>query len=378
MFSNLLLQLIVFFLPTQLGLHFWPAFSRAAGIKVDYLSPTLYFTDLLLLAFCFLNFASIFKWLKKYLLLVISILVFVLLNSLLGLSPLNSLLWWSRNLLYLLFFLTLCLRRVSWLQIKTSLLTSTILVVFLEIFQFLHQGSAGGLFYWLGERSFTSSTPGLGRLSWFGLDLIRPQSTFSHPNSLAGYLLLVYFLFQHFKSPLWSKMVVFTGLILALSKGALLAFLLVFTFQLNSLFLILGFLVLALGQILLPQIIGSYRFIADRLFLLAPAKTIISRFPIWGVGLGNFIPALGNLLPGSFLLPAKLQPVHNIFLLGLSELGLVGVTFFAVLGQVVRPKSFKPSIWILISLIVITGSFDHYWWTLPQNKLILLLVAAVL
>ena len=173
-------------------------------------------------------------------------------------------------------------------------------------------------------------------------------------------------------------MVVFTGLILALSKGALLAFLLVFTFQLNSLFLILGFLVLALGQILLPQIIGSYRFIADRLFLLAPAKTIISRFPIWGVGLGNFIPALGNLLPGSFLLPAKLQPVHNIFLLGLSELGLVGVTFFAVLGQVVRPKSFKPSIWILISLIVITGSFDHYWWTLPQNKLILLLVAAVL
>ena len=378
MFSNLLLQLIVFFLPTQLGLHFWPAFSRAAGIKVDYLSPTLYFTDLLLLSFCFLNFASIFKWLKKYLFIVSTILVFVLLNSFFGLSPLNSLLWWSHNLLYLLFFLTLRLRRVSWPQIKTSLLTSTILVVSLEIYQFLHQGSAGGFFYWLGERSFTSSTPGLGRLSWFGLDLIRPQSTFSHPNSLAGYLLLVYFLFQHFKSPLWSKMVVFTGLILALSKGALLAFLLVFTFQLNSLFLILGFLFLALGQILLPQIIGSYRFIADRLFLLAPAKTIISRFPIWGVGLGNFIPALGNLLPGSFLLPAKLQPVHNIFLLGLSELGLVGVTFFAVLGQVVRPKSFKPAIWILISLVVITGSFDHYWWTLPQNKLILLLAAAVL
>ena len=51
MFSKLLIWLIVFFLPSQLGLHFWPSFSRAAGIRLDYLSPTLYFVDLLLLVF---------------------------------------------------------------------------------------------------------------------------------------------------------------------------------------------------------------------------------------------------------------------------------------------------------------------------------------
>ena len=33
-------------IPTQLGLHFWPEWSKVAGIRVDYLSPVLYLTDI--------------------------------------------------------------------------------------------------------------------------------------------------------------------------------------------------------------------------------------------------------------------------------------------------------------------------------------------
>ncbi|MCR4305883.1 MAG: hypothetical protein NUV73_02255, partial [Candidatus Daviesbacteria bacterium] len=42
-----LLFLILLFLPTQLGKHFWPDFSYIYSLKIDYLSPTLYFWDFL-------------------------------------------------------------------------------------------------------------------------------------------------------------------------------------------------------------------------------------------------------------------------------------------------------------------------------------------
>jgi len=377
-FSTIILQLIVLFLPTQLGLHFWPDFARAAGIKVDYLSPTLYFVDLLIILYIFPNLRKIFQWLRRYISSVLVLLVFILVNSFVGITPLNSFLWWTRNLLYLIFFLTLRLRKVTWSQIKTPLLVSTFLIVFLEIYQLLHQGSAGSLFYWLGERTYSFSTPGLGRLSWFGLDLIRPQSTFSHPNSLAGYLLIVYYLLFVNKSVLWSKIMVFSGLVLALSKAALLAFLLVFIFRINSGLLITVFLSLSLAQVFLPNLVASYQTIVDRIFLLAPAKKIIVSAPLFGVGLGNFIPALSNLLPGSFLLPAKLQPVHNLFLLALSETGFLGIYLATRLFRKNLLKIIQPRLLGLLALIAITGAFDHYWWTLPQNKLILLLAAAIL
>src|SRR6266704_691714 len=47
--ENLLFSLLILFLPTQFGKHFWPSFSIIQGIRVDYLSPTLYFTDILII-----------------------------------------------------------------------------------------------------------------------------------------------------------------------------------------------------------------------------------------------------------------------------------------------------------------------------------------
>src|SRR5579872_3631132 len=50
--------LTLLFLPTQLGKHFWPDFTVVEGFRIDYLSPTLYFTDLtFLLSVLILAFA---------------------------------------------------------------------------------------------------------------------------------------------------------------------------------------------------------------------------------------------------------------------------------------------------------------------------------
>jgi hypothetical protein len=47
--SNLIFYFLILFLPTQLGRHFFTSFSFVSGIRVDYLSPTIYFTDILVL-----------------------------------------------------------------------------------------------------------------------------------------------------------------------------------------------------------------------------------------------------------------------------------------------------------------------------------------
>jgi len=63
-----LFQKIAFFLllatiPIQLGKHFWPDFSFVQGIRIDYLSPTFYLSDL---SFLFLFFCSYNSVLKRF------------------------------------------------------------------------------------------------------------------------------------------------------------------------------------------------------------------------------------------------------------------------------------------------------------------------
>src|SRR6266516_3919214 len=39
---------LLLFLPTQCGKHFWPDYAIVLGLRIDYLSPTFYFTDFLI------------------------------------------------------------------------------------------------------------------------------------------------------------------------------------------------------------------------------------------------------------------------------------------------------------------------------------------
>ena len=54
-----------------------------------------------------------------------------------------------------------------------------------KAFEFIKQASLNGLFWWLGERTFTSSTPGIAKAVIDGRLLMRPYATFPHPNVLA-------------------------------------------------------------------------------------------------------------------------------------------------------------------------------------------------
>lgn len=125
-------------------------------------------------------------------------------------------------------------------KIAICLAVGMILTGILAIGQVMQQGSLGGLWYFLGERSFSAETPGIANAVLNGALVLRPYATFPHPNVLAWYLFfgIVLHITKLLKSE-WSKrMSVVNGLVivavlisvptlfLTLSRSVILLFLL--------------------------------------------------------------------------------------------------------------------------------------------------------
>ena len=71
-----------------------------------------------------------------------------------------------------------------------------------------------------------------------------------------------------------------------------------------------------------------------------------------------------------------LQPVHNMGLLLIVELGLAGVLIW---GVILRGKKGVTRGWkIVLGVILITGMMDHYWITLPQNRWLVATIAGLM
>ena len=59
--ENFLLILFLLLIPTQLGKHFWPDWSSVLGIRIDYLSPTLYLVDIVWLVWVMVKTITNYK-----------------------------------------------------------------------------------------------------------------------------------------------------------------------------------------------------------------------------------------------------------------------------------------------------------------------------
>ncbi|MBI4039828.1 hypothetical protein HY389_00545, partial [Candidatus Daviesbacteria bacterium] len=221
-----LLFLVLLFLPTQLGRHFWPQFSLVYSLPVDYLSPTLYFWDLLLvgLLVSFLPRKSKVNHVCLNLLLVFLLTQFL---SLIYAQNIGAALVKLEQLLITgLFGVYLASQKLNWLKprLKTPLLIGLFFEIFLAITQFLKGGS---LWFWiLGERTFNLSTPAIAKFNFLGLDSLRPYGTFSHPNILAAFLVIISpLLFFLLKNRSWQVILLALGglsLILTSSRTAIL------------------------------------------------------------------------------------------------------------------------------------------------------------
>lgn len=392
---RLFLFLLLFSLPFQLGLHFWPSSSFLLGLPIDYLSPVLYLTDIFLILYLLTSFSLLRRsfsssLLRRYLPLLLFV---VILNTVLSSSPLTSFWAWLRLLLYFFLFLSLIQEKKILSSLRLPLTLSTLIVILLQLLQFSHQASLQGIFYFLGERNLSLTTPFTAKINFFSHQIFRPYSTFSHPNSLAGYLLLLLALSQAYFPSLISLVILSLSVILTFSKTAILTLplLLLPSSLLTSIFPLFIFLGLYPFSVsfLSSSFFSSAFFlslpqtISQRLLLSRPILPLFSRHLLTGTGLHSYLPSLSSHLSPSFLTPTNLQPLHSTLLLILLELGLLPFIPFAFLFKKNKKKSFKFSplsrrLFISFLLIItLTGAFDHYWWTLTQNQLILTLILAV-
>jgi O-antigen ligase len=471
--QHALFLLVIFFLPTQLGKHFWPDFTIISGIRIDYLSPTIYLTDILivlLFAVWLLQALSLrtktrnsnietrdnvqkTKFLKSmsvYIPFVFRSFEFV---SDFGFRASSLLIGrWKTTLFVALLIVGIALSArplaglygliklfefgfFAWITsrilINTNIFNKTIITYsfgmlvqsLLAIAQFYNQGSLGGLLYYIGERSFTSQTPGIANASLNGALLLRPYGTLPHPNVLAGYLLVGIILVMSNLKPQMSppeadqplaenikKMFyvitissAVVALVLSMSRSATAAGAIILFYNLFRIkwkmeigkWKIILFVVLVvfvcIGSINLAFPLFS-RFSTIRLTdeavvqreeLNIAALNMIHNHWLFGVGLNNFIIQLPHYVP-SQINRTPLQPVHNIYLLLAAETGIIGLvifTYFIYFSFLKLRQSnnlfYRGTLEVFVCVLLL-GLSDHYLLTLQQGRLLLSFIVGLI
>ena len=402
-------------MPTQLGKHFWPDWSFVYGLRLDYLSPTIYFTDILILLIFIFSLPRFLyelkqiqkKYLFGFLLLLLSFLVGLMeaKNYWVGIYGIIKFLEFS----FLVYFVAKNYKSLNRVILFCCFLLSITVETLLTFLQYLNQGSIGGIFYLFGERAFNAETPGIANASINGQLFLRPYATFSHPNVLAGFLVLsMLFLFLFSFKNQRLKIFVFLGsflgtaaLLATLSRTAILLWLiyLIVLFGLwvfekykkrkfNSQQLTLSMLIFAAITIfvILQNNFILQRFLTTRLSdesliqrqeLVAESLNMFWKNPVLGIGVNNYFNNL-NIISSkgnTFLI----QPVHNIFLLTLAQTGLIGFCFMLLIFikscvTALNKKQIRKYLLMAIFAIIFLGMFDHYFLTLQQGQLLFALV----
>lgn len=397
--------LLVFLLPTQLAFHFWPPSAFVFGIRVDYLAPTVYLTDFLFLVLFAVwlkdNWHQFSSFISKHKFSICVILAVAAFNTFFSISPAVTICKWLKIIELSTFaFYIWCRRDVFGTKISyLSLYLSLIFFSLIGIVQFIKGATLGKVLYFLGERSFNISTPGIALINFSGNVFLRAYSTFPHPNAFAGFLgvgvlILINFYFKKFSKKALGLIVILFAFLLTFSLSAFLAAvfcgILYVMFRKNKLkkgtlsaLTLLFFLVSLILPWISKNLIGlGIKFsetVTQRLDLAIIAGKIISSRFMLGSGLNTFIisEARGVIINSHYWL---LQPVHNIYLLIMSEIGVGGILLLFLLFSRILSVAFyykRVGIFLAIIFVMTTGLFDHYWLTLQQNMLLFAFLAGI-
>jgi len=261
----------------------------------------------------------------------------------------------------------------------------------LGLAEIIKGGSVNGIMYWLGERRFEFTTVGIAQMSVLGEGIIRAYGTFSHPNSLAGFLLVslgLWFGNYRKKNKVWWWVVTWSGMagiLLSGSRTVWVVMIILTAMGFGRIFRKrkgvkewLAFLGIMAGVVMM--VIGvagiNYRTVDfvggwdndswGKRMVLNQAALRMWRDNFWlGVGAGNFVPRLPDYLrSGEYF---WLQPVHNIFLLTASEIGMLGVIMAIKMMIFDLGITERKRVYGILVMIALTGLTDHYWLTLPQD-----------
>ena len=310
---------------------------------------------------------------------------------------------------------------------------SAVFQALLGLAQFFRQASLG--LKWLGEPVAAYGAVGPAKIIVEGAKILRPFGTFPHANIFGAFLVLglislLYFFikflssksqipnnFQGLKSQnffmrTWSLFgawflvlgifVVMLGLVISFSRSAwIVGGLMTLLFLAYNLvkkeyrpsaiylsvivFSILFFLLSIFSSYIIPraELLSSGKdvSVSDRLRYTELGLNLVKENPL-GVGIGNQV--FYSVKNGEYL---KLgmdkvwlwEPVHNLYLLIASEIGILGFVAFCVFifSIFINWKLF--GVWslelgaskIMFLSLLLLGLFDHYLWTLQPGRLML-------
>ena len=387
--------LFLLLIPTQLGKHFWPDWASVQGVRVDYLSPTVYLLDIIFIFLLILNFKIKIKNSWKFLILS---LVF-LLNLISAWNKWETGYRWLKimELGWVFFYI----KENKEITKKFLRIIVPIWIVFesiLGLVQVVFGSSVNGIFYWFGERAMYLNTLGVAKWSILGSEHLRAYGTFSHPNSMAGFMLVSVLLWikskpspnpsldppsfflkttegqakGEVKNVFWWVVWWFgiMGIIICGSRTVWMVGLLILFYKLSkkSKFYLIGAPILAVIVFSKISLFSGWdpTSFKKRWDLTVSAVLMIKDSILLGVGAGNFLVRLPDYRTNSPIF--WLQPVHNIYLLLVSELGILGIMALGWISEI-KKINYLPLIAILL-----TGLVDHYWVTLPQNMWLMVLV----
>jgi len=395
----MLVFIFSFFLATQLGKHFFFSFSYLSGIRIDYLAPTLYFTDVFSIPFIFLSIQSLFR-IKHQLVLYIknNILYFALFVLLIFINYYFSLskeLWFYTStriiqwLLVFYFFKQKGRNKNIYVALLSGLLCGALLELTLTLQQLSLRHSLQGVWYYFGERRFAITTPGIAKAYLFGKEFLRPYGTFSHPNSMGGFYLLIYTFVltqKRITNQLFKSMLLILCSLLILisfSRSALVIYVILnFLYFSRSVFqcrvCTISKVAVALFLVFIAiNISGDRNSFDKRTDFVYKSAQIIIKWPLSGTGAGSYLIAQHDY-PQKFSSFFE-QPVHNIFLLLVAQLGVpLSFLVFASIFQTMKARSTLLLFFLPFLSIVLSGIVDHYWLTLQQNMLVTAVIFGIL
>ena len=411
-----------------------------------FLDDALFFISVFFMSIAFFGgirnaYGNFISFLKEEKRIFFSVLVFLFFS-------LFSLLFSSQLPVGLYFFLRLTISLAQCLFLFFVLRKNIISVTFLSytfifsavfqavigFLQFLSQKSVGVWF--LGESIIDEFSVNVARFPVFGAPLLRAYGTMAHANILAGFLVLgviaCLFLWinkeqkkirtfgDFLKNRLFFRavisiclFVIFVGIILTFSRSGWIVSLWATILSLCvgifyprtrrqtihlgiTVCILFAILFMSLGWMIFPRATLSrnepsvnYRVLYNNI-----GRDIVFQKPL-GVGMGNqifFSKESGLYEKYGIYKNIDRQPIHNLYLLIMSELGIFGIISFLYIIAVATLFSFKkkffvflksppPHFWfgaVLLSSLLVFGLFDHFLWTLGSGRLMLWLVLGIM
>lgn len=397
--------LLILLLPINLGLHFEIVDSYVWGVLIDYLIPTLYIQDILVVLILLLwilsgglkrIFSSSSDLFNRSDFRISILFIFsIFLSVLVSIRFIPSLYSFIRMFLYFILYIYILVEipiEDYFFRILNLFSISIIFLSILSIAQFINKGSVFNNYLIFGEQPYSASTFQITKKFVFGKTLIPAYGLFRHPNIFGGYLsLLLIWVFTFIKRNRYYLLVFILGCVS-----------LFFTFSFVSWAVFIIGILLHYFYLKNPRKIVTKKkasviivFLFSLIIMFLPFLKIFNKsddpsisrrinfanasyrmikdYPLFGVGWNN-----STVLMDEYNYDTAdirfVQPVHNIFLLVLSESGVFSFLLFIAFIYTISKRLINSSYFhlFLISFlqILLLGSFDHYFLTINQTLLL--------